>query len=170
MQARVVSQPSMRGILRTGTCLFGLAAAFVACSQSEGGRCQVDSDCASGLTCKSRETGNGTCEPSGFNPPEPEAALTADASVNRDVAADAPSSADARDSANGFADLASSADGTAANGDGASLSADAANGPDVARVTDVAAVGDAPAGIDGAAGPLDAGGVDGERLDSGAID
>jgi hypothetical protein len=45
-------------------CLLGLTAVlllFAACGQNEGGRCQVTSDCASGLTCSNGSTGNGTC-------------------------------------------------------------------------------------------------------------
>ena len=37
---------------------------FVAgsCGQGEGGRCQINSDCASGLICYNGTSGNGTCE------------------------------------------------------------------------------------------------------------
>ena len=57
----MVSQPFMRRILRTGICLLGLSAVFAACGQNEGGRCQVNSDCASGLTCDQPLNGNGIC-------------------------------------------------------------------------------------------------------------
>jgi hypothetical protein len=40
------------------SCLLLLGAA---CGQNEGGRCQVNSDCASGLTCNEGPTGNGRC-------------------------------------------------------------------------------------------------------------
>ena len=62
----MVSQPSMRRILGTTFCLLGLTAVVllsVACGQNEGGRCQVNSDCASGLVCNQGSTGNGTCGP-----------------------------------------------------------------------------------------------------------
>jgi hypothetical protein len=63
----MVSQPTMRCILGLRTCLLGLTAAFflfAACGQSEGGRCQINSDCASGLICTNGSSGNGTCGPS----------------------------------------------------------------------------------------------------------
>jgi hypothetical protein len=56
----------MRRILGTTFCLLGLTAVVllsVACGQNEGGRCQVNSDCASGLICNQGSTGNGTCGP-----------------------------------------------------------------------------------------------------------
>jgi hypothetical protein len=59
----MVSQPPMQRILGLPTYLLGLTAAlllFAACGQNEGGRCQVNSDCASGLKCNST-TGNGIC-------------------------------------------------------------------------------------------------------------
>jgi len=60
----MVSQPTMRCILGLRTCLLGLTAIlllFPACGQNEGGRCQIDSDCASGLKCRDT-SGNGVCE------------------------------------------------------------------------------------------------------------
>ncbi len=50
------------------------------CGQGEGGRCQIDSDCASGLTCHNPETGNGTCGPNnaGESP-------AADAAAKQDI-------------------------------------------------------------------------------------
>ena len=47
--------------------LLGLALALLlagGCGQNEGGRCQISSDCASGLVC-SDSSGNGVCRPSG---------------------------------------------------------------------------------------------------------
>jgi len=55
----------MRRILGFSGCLctsvLGLLLAS-GCGQSEGERCQVDSDCASGLKCSEGSTGNGTCK------------------------------------------------------------------------------------------------------------
>lgn len=174
----------MRRILRTGICIFGLAAAFGACSQSEGGRCQVNSDCASGLECRSAsDIGNGRCERPGAVSPGPDAAPPADASVtNRDLGLDSPSShdsqdaqdspssldvQDARDSVDASADSAASADGATPNRDGAPVSVDTSNGPDIAKVVDVAFVVDTPVVIDSAAKPQDVGGVDSGRVDAG---
>ncbi len=42
------------------TTLLG-AALLLGCGQGEGGRCQINSDCASGLTCLSGDSGNGRC-------------------------------------------------------------------------------------------------------------
>lgn len=53
---------------------------FAACGQNEGGRCQVNSDCASGLTC-SDNSGNGVCR-------NPNVVVTNDAALNSDVAED----------------------------------------------------------------------------------
>jgi hypothetical protein len=61
----MVSQPSMRRIFGLPTCLVGLTAGlliFTACGQNAGGRCQIDSDCASGLQCIDGQSGNGTCQ------------------------------------------------------------------------------------------------------------
>ena len=55
----------MPSTFRTALWGFGLLASvsFAAgCSQGEGGRCQITSDCASGLVCTgSNSQGNGTC-------------------------------------------------------------------------------------------------------------
>ena len=62
----MVSQRSMRRIFGSPTFLLGPAIAlFLAsgCSRGEGERCQVNSDCASGLTCPAGSTGNGICKP-----------------------------------------------------------------------------------------------------------
>jgi len=74
----------MRRILAPRTFLLGLTAAalllFTACGQNEGGRCQVNSDCASGLTCVGGTSGNGQCKyPS---------AVTNDAALTSDQAED----------------------------------------------------------------------------------
>lgn len=75
----MVSQSTMRRTLVLCTCLSGLMVflfLFAACGQNEGGRCQVDSDCGSGLTCKNGTSGNGTCRyPASANT---DAALTSD--------------------------------------------------------------------------------------------
>jgi hypothetical protein len=47
------------------SCLPGLALSLLfagGCGQNEGGRCQINSDCASGLVC-SDNSGNGRCVP-----------------------------------------------------------------------------------------------------------
>jgi len=85
MQTRMVSQPTMRRILRTGICLLGLSAILAACGQNEGGRCQVDSDCGSGLSCNNPVYGNGICRPTGYQ-------STSDAATNDDTSSSAPSS------------------------------------------------------------------------------
>jgi hypothetical protein len=71
-----------RTTLPTCCCLLLGAAALVlvgACGQNEGGRCQVTSDCASGLTCFGGDTGNGKCQRSPVGPPGNDAASTEDA-------------------------------------------------------------------------------------------
>ena len=73
----------MRRTLVLRTCLVGLVASFflfAACGQNEGGRCQVDSDCGSGLTCKDGTSGNGTCRHPG--------SVTTDAALTSDLADD----------------------------------------------------------------------------------
>src|SRR5664279_5238380 len=95
MQTRMVSQPTMRRILRTGICLLGLSAILAACGQNEGGRCQVNSDCASGLTCRPAN-GNGICG-SGIDNSAADAATNDDtssdeASSSPDLGPDTPSS------------------------------------------------------------------------------
>jgi hypothetical protein len=80
----MLSQPTMRRILRTGICLLGLSAILAACGQNEGGRCQVSSDCGSGLECKEFVNGNGICRRSGDT-------STSDAATTSGVSSDAPS-------------------------------------------------------------------------------
>ena len=55
---------------------------FAGCGQNEGGRCQVNSDCRSGLTCKDGTSGNGTCRYP--------ASVTNDAAWTSDLADDVP--------------------------------------------------------------------------------
>jgi hypothetical protein len=81
----MVSQPTMRFIFAPRTCLAGLTAIlllFAACGQNEGGRCQINSDCASGLTCRSDTSGNGVCS----NPNA--AAVVVDAAFQSDLPKD----------------------------------------------------------------------------------
>jgi hypothetical protein len=51
------------------------------CGQSEGERCQVNSDCASGLTCEDRREGSGICKSS-------HGTTVADAAVDAPVTSD----------------------------------------------------------------------------------
>lgn len=80
----MVSQPTMQRIFG----FLGLTAVLlssVACGQNEGGRCQVTSDCASGLICnEDGTTGNGKCKyPNSVAP-------TSDAALAKDLAEDLP--------------------------------------------------------------------------------
>ena len=55
-------------MLRLRFCLPGLTLLLLlagGCGQNEGGRCQIDSDCASGLICSKGSTGNGVCRAPG---------------------------------------------------------------------------------------------------------
>jgi hypothetical protein len=57
----------MRLILGSRALLLGPAIALTlasGCGASEGSRCQINSDCASGLICLEGSTGNGVCRPS----------------------------------------------------------------------------------------------------------
>ena len=75
----MVSQPTMRRIPGLPFCLVGLTAvilSFAACGQGEGGRCQINSDCSSGLEC-SDTSGNGVCRVKG-------AVVASDASIVKD--------------------------------------------------------------------------------------
>jgi hypothetical protein len=59
---RVVTQPSMRGTFTQLLCAAVLGLTLSGCAQSEGERCEIDSDCATGLVCNaSLMTGNGIC-------------------------------------------------------------------------------------------------------------
>jgi hypothetical protein len=80
--------------LRAGllSLVLGLGAGLLAaCGQSEGERCEVDSDCKSGLQCLGRPSSpNKVCRPEDFIPPNEDAgtdvAPAADAEERRDVA------------------------------------------------------------------------------------
>ena len=72
---------------RLSFCLVGLAALvlFVSgCGQGEGGRCQINSDCSSGLTCSEVTGGNGICKSSTAVP------STSDAAPAKDLGVDVP--------------------------------------------------------------------------------
>jgi hypothetical protein len=63
-------------------CASAIALLFAGgCGQSEGERCQVNSDCASGLTCFEGSTGNGLCK-SGSGTTLNDAAAGVDAPVS----------------------------------------------------------------------------------------
>jgi hypothetical protein len=87
----MVSQPSMRPTFRTRPvlrpvlgfrgCLGAAAIALLfasGCGQPAGGRCQIDSDCASGLVCSNGSTGNGICN-------SPTAGTLTDAAASADA-------------------------------------------------------------------------------------
>jgi hypothetical protein len=64
---RPVVRSNFRPQLGFSACLRAAAIALLfasGCGQSEGERCQVNSDCASGLTCEDRREGNGICKSS----------------------------------------------------------------------------------------------------------
>jgi len=108
--------------------LCAFAGAFVlcvGCKQGDGDRCQVDSDCGSGLVCRQTGSpGNGICKSS--NPGEGTivGGTDQDAAVSESDAASDDSTAEAAS-------------------DGSDLAADAAAGVDAVLVTDAAASGDA---------------------------
>jgi len=105
----------MRLFLGSRPLLLGPAIALIlasGCGASEGSRCQIDSDCASGLVCSEGSTGNGVCRTShatgtapadaGSRPdanlstgPEVEPAVDAESPVDLGTAVDAGSPADA---------------------------------------------------------------------------
>jgi len=67
-------------------CLSSLAVLLMlvgGCGQNEGGRCQVDSDCGSGLFCDGGNTGNGKCRAAGISGTGADAAI-----ASKDVADD----------------------------------------------------------------------------------
>ena len=76
----------MRRILGSPAFLLGLAIVPLfasGCGADEGSRCQIDSDCASGLICENRATGNGTCKPSNARGnPSADAAVKQDANLS----------------------------------------------------------------------------------------
>jgi hypothetical protein len=57
----MVSQLTMPRILGFFACLTAIFLFVPACGQNEGGRCQIDSDCGSGLVCRENTNGNGRC-------------------------------------------------------------------------------------------------------------
>jgi hypothetical protein len=64
----MVSQRSMQRTYRAVFGFWGLSCLLLlggGCGQSEGGRCQVGSDCADGLVCSEGTTGNGVCRAPG---------------------------------------------------------------------------------------------------------
>jgi hypothetical protein len=71
-------------MLRLLFCLSGLALLLPlagGCGQNEGGRCQISSDCASGLVCSDGTTGNGVCR-------APGGTSVTDASIAKDAEED----------------------------------------------------------------------------------
>ena len=88
----MVSQPSMQRMCAPRSCLPGLVltlAIMASCGQNDGGRCQINSDCGSGLICMDGQSGNGVCKPAstsatGTN----DAAMSSDAAMSADVAPD----------------------------------------------------------------------------------
>jgi hypothetical protein len=160
----MVSQRSMHRTnwLACGRILLGAALLLGgACSQGEGERCQIDSDCSGDLVCPNGASGNGIC--TSRNSGNDDAAVTADA---RDVAnAEVP--ADTR-----RADVAA---------DGGLRSDVTSDLPPFTPVDADVATPDAPAGlpdlaidtasVDGpTAPPVDAQAIDGTSVDGGAID
>jgi hypothetical protein len=153
-------------LLACGRILLGAALFFGgACSQGEGERCQVDSDCSGALYCERGESGNGLCK---------SAETRNDAAVPVDAreagAADAPVDA--------AADAADRADGPADAGAPGEVAVDLAPFTPV-DADDIAT--DVPAGspdlaldtgsLDGAVVPLiDAEAIDSASFDTGAID
>ncbi len=75
----MVSQPSMRRILGLSGCLCASAIALLlasGCGQTEGERCQINSDCADGLTCQEGTSqGNGICKSNTASPTAKDAAV-----------------------------------------------------------------------------------------------
>jgi len=79
-------RPTLNQLLCAVLLIGGLSLA--GCKQSEGERCEVNGDCAGGLTCSGASTGNGNCtsSPTGITP-LPDAAPTGDAGAAADVSA-----------------------------------------------------------------------------------
>ena len=65
--AAVLTHEPMQSSFRAMSLVFALAGSLVfcvGCSQGEGGRCEIDSDCASGLICSvTGSPHNGVCRP-----------------------------------------------------------------------------------------------------------
>ena len=65
------------------------SAAYVGCKQTDGDRCQVNADCASGVCNKAK----GTCSISGDSTEDIDAAVVIDAPPDSPAPADAPADA-----------------------------------------------------------------------------
>ncbi len=90
-----------------------LVCAVASCKQGQGERCQLDSDCESGLKCVTGASQSvppeGQCEPSGFTTQDAgpdtapqqdaQADVQADTAVQQDAAPDAPAGDAAADAA-----------------------------------------------------------------------
>jgi hypothetical protein len=81
----MLSQPSMQRICRAIPSLALLFLLTQGCGQNEGGRCQVSSDCASGLECR-EASGNGTCQPKGSTSAVRDAAPSSTSDASPDLA------------------------------------------------------------------------------------
>jgi hypothetical protein len=132
--------PSLRSLL----CGLGILASLsfaAGCSQGEGERCQITSDCASGLVCDGAgSTGNGVCRKT--------------TSANKNDAATEPGP--------GEDASVSTPDTEPSLGEDSAVST-----PD----TEPATVDGQPAGIDAQPSAVDVGGaIDGGAIDTGAID
>ncbi len=142
----------MRPIL--GQPVFLLASAlalFLAsgCGEDVGGRCQINSDCASGLKCVNGSTGNGTCQPNDVSgstsgDASPDAALANGPEVEPQVDAESAP------------DLSSAIDSTPVTV------------PDAATDSEPASMPDGPVSMDGAA--ADAGPASTPAVDAGVLD
>jgi len=97
----------MRQLPCLGLLVAFLAAGLLACKEGEGSRCQVDSDCKSGLVCN-RATD--TCQDSADI--DPDASFEPDAMLDQDAPVDGPS--DAADAADAAGDGATDAPSDAA--------------------------------------------------------
>jgi hypothetical protein len=75
----MVSQLTMPRIFGLFACLTALFLFVPACGQNEGGRCQVNSDCGSGLYCSGNNLGDGICTSNASRD------VISDASTNSDV-------------------------------------------------------------------------------------
>jgi len=123
----VLTHEPMQSSFRAMSLVFALAGSLVfcvGCSQGEGGRCEIDSDCASGLICSvTGSPHNGVCKAK----TNPGPVSTADAASSgpvstEDAANDAPA---------GTADAAGPADAAVA-ADGATVGVDTAPDADAA--------------------------------------
>ncbi len=156
----MVSQPSIQRLIRSRFCLLGLLAlgSFAAgCSQGEGGRCQIDSDCASGLVCKneggsnSATFGNGVCVPYGSL-----IGTGNDASTDSTSTVDASNSLDSEGTAVEDGGVDSGADMTTTTPvDAAAAAVDSAQS-DATKAVDAVSTSDAPPPSHDATGYVDA--------------